>query len=504
LQGAPGLPGGGVSDFRNENGTLTIEMTDGTTFEAFLGSSGGGSGAPGEDGVSVDYAEIVANGHLILTLSDGRTLDAGVAKGADGAPGTAGPKGDTGATSTVAGPQGPKGDTGTAGANGQGVPTGGTAGQILSKVDATAYNTAWIAAPAATNGLPTGGTTGQFLTKSGATAYAAGWTTAYTVPTGGTTGQVLTKSSATNGAVSWTTPAAGGGSTITGTNGNLVVKNATGGATAANLLVHADTGNLQIATDSPLVVGKFNFVRAMPAAHMLWEEAGNKPLAVHPAFATYRTWTPNGHGDTGSFGMPVVTTGNLSSPLLSNADYMHQAQLVLSTNAGANTVASWRAAQPVGFGWGAESPGVHMVTRFRLPAIAEGQSWFVGMMSSATVPASGKISDTTGFYAGYGMEPGDTTVHEFMMRGTTPDRWNISKDKALDGGFCHVSLYILPGNNLVKYKLRYNKEDFGGELYVDTQMPLYPVAFVGSGTTSTAASISITGSTTELIYQNWN
>ena len=37
-----------------------------------------------------------------------------------------------------------KGATGAAGANGQGVPTGGTAGQVLSKVDGTDYNTEWV------------------------------------------------------------------------------------------------------------------------------------------------------------------------------------------------------------------------------------------------------------------------------------------------------------------------------------------------------------------------
>lgn len=48
-------------------------------------------------GKDIQSAAINDSGHLILTLTDGTTLDAGVAKGAQGA------KGDTGAT----GPQGP-------------------------------------------------------------------------------------------------------------------------------------------------------------------------------------------------------------------------------------------------------------------------------------------------------------------------------------------------------------------------------------------------------------
>lgn len=90
--------------------------------------------------------------------------------GSAGAPGSQGPTGPAGAASTVPGPQGPQGltgpqgDIGPAGSQGpqgatgpvgatgpaglqgtagQGVPTGGTAGQLLSKIDGTNYNTQW-------------------------------------------------------------------------------------------------------------------------------------------------------------------------------------------------------------------------------------------------------------------------------------------------------------------------------------------------------------------------
>ncbi|HEY4194252.1 MAG TPA: hypothetical protein VGM63_01865 [Mucilaginibacter sp.] len=58
--------------------------------------------------------------------------------GADGATGPTGPEGDTG----------DKGDTGDTGPAGQGVPTGGTTGQVLAKVDGTDYNDHWIDPPA--------------------------------------------------------------------------------------------------------------------------------------------------------------------------------------------------------------------------------------------------------------------------------------------------------------------------------------------------------------------
>ena len=56
-------------------------------------------------------------------------------------------RGATGAT----GAKGDKGDTGATGATGQGVPTGGTTGQLLTKTSATDYATAWQNAP---SGLP--------------------------------------------------------------------------------------------------------------------------------------------------------------------------------------------------------------------------------------------------------------------------------------------------------------------------------------------------------------
>ena len=80
-------------------------------------------------GKDIQSATINDSGHLILTLTDGTTLDAGVAKGAQGTPGAKGdtgaqgPKGDPGAKGDT-GAQGPKGDdgakgdTGAAGADG--------------------------------------------------------------------------------------------------------------------------------------------------------------------------------------------------------------------------------------------------------------------------------------------------------------------------------------------------------------------------------------------------
>ena len=66
--------------------------------------------------------------------------------GPTGATGPQGPQGIQGETG-LTGPTGPAGADGVDGTDGVGVPAGGTAGQLLSKVDATDYNTAWVPAP---------------------------------------------------------------------------------------------------------------------------------------------------------------------------------------------------------------------------------------------------------------------------------------------------------------------------------------------------------------------
>jgi len=63
--------------------------------------------------------------------------------GIKGPRGADGPQGPAGAT----GQQGPAGSDGAPGPDGVGVPAGGSTGQVLSKIDATDYNTAWVNQP---------------------------------------------------------------------------------------------------------------------------------------------------------------------------------------------------------------------------------------------------------------------------------------------------------------------------------------------------------------------
>lgn len=86
------------------------------------------------------------------------------------------------------GPAGSNGSNGADGANGQGVPTGGTAAQLLSKIDATDFNTEWVDPPAG-GGLSLGDATQLFASSPSKscmnTQQACGAITATVVVTGG-------------------------------------------------------------------------------------------------------------------------------------------------------------------------------------------------------------------------------------------------------------------------------------------------------------------------------
>lgn len=72
---------------------------------------------------SVESASVNENGHLILFMSDGKSIDAGVVKGDKGDQGEAGPQGEKGDKGDT-GDQGPQGIPGEKGADGKRGPKG--------------------------------------------------------------------------------------------------------------------------------------------------------------------------------------------------------------------------------------------------------------------------------------------------------------------------------------------------------------------------------------------
>lgn len=162
----------------------------------------GGGGGGGEDGQGWTGGSYDAGtGIVTFTSDDGlgfATGDLRGAAGADGATGPQGPQGDQGiqglpgadGADGATGAQGPQGDqgpqgiqgiqgpagndgadgatgpAGADGADGQGVPVGGTAGQVLEKIDGTDYNTQWA--------TPSGGGSSGLLSVAKAFTSSAG------------------------------------------------------------------------------------------------------------------------------------------------------------------------------------------------------------------------------------------------------------------------------------------------------------------------------------------
>ena len=119
---------------------VTVNTTAGTSVTVSVSGSTQASFSTESTSVSVTSPA----SSTISVLSKGPKGDTG----AEGPQGTQGPKGDKGDQGDQGpqgdqGIQGPQGIPGNDGANGQGVPTGGTANQVLLKDSGTDYDTSW-------------------------------------------------------------------------------------------------------------------------------------------------------------------------------------------------------------------------------------------------------------------------------------------------------------------------------------------------------------------------
>ena len=164
-------------------------------------------------------------------------------------PGPAGPMGPQGLT-------GPQGSAGTPGANGQGVPVGGTTGQVLSKIDGTDYNTQWVTPSGGTSLPAQTGNAGKVLTTDGTNP---SWTNApilgtlqvSPVTSGGTTNVTVSNLNVRNIMLDYQ----GGNGNASGTIINIIVPSAAS-YPAGTILTFSSTNTI---TTSPLTVGNYTF-----------------------------------------------------------------------------------------------------------------------------------------------------------------------------------------------------------------------------------------------------
>ena len=153
----PGSATAGDGYLTQDNGHLWV--WDGAAF-VDLGAIQGPAGDTGPTGPAGPAG---ADGATGPAGADGATGPAGDT----GPTGPAGPAGDTGPTGPAGdtGPTGPAGPQGDPGPAGQGVPAGGTTGQILAKIDGTNYNTQWIPAPSGGGATDLDGLTDVIITS---------------------------------------------------------------------------------------------------------------------------------------------------------------------------------------------------------------------------------------------------------------------------------------------------------------------------------------------------
>lgn len=142
-QGDKGDEGNGIeSTVLNPDYTLTINFTDGTSYTTE--SIRGAQGNDGDDGVGIASTVLNADYTLTITLTDGTSYTTPSIRGEKGDTGRA-PQitaSKTGSTTTIYA-DGLAIGTVEDGSDGIGVPTGGTAGQVLTKKSATDGDTEW-------------------------------------------------------------------------------------------------------------------------------------------------------------------------------------------------------------------------------------------------------------------------------------------------------------------------------------------------------------------------
>lgn len=195
---------GATASVTESTGTPSVNVTKSGTdlapifafaFAGLKGEAGvnGTNGTDGDDGVgivSILYKETDASGNNVYTvsLSDSTSYDITCPKGANGTNGTNGTDGvgissitfketdssgnnvytvtlTNSSSYDITAPRGPQGQTGPAGADGsdgEGVPTGGTTGQVLAKASGTDYDTEWVNP---SGGSITGGYSNMILVK---------------------------------------------------------------------------------------------------------------------------------------------------------------------------------------------------------------------------------------------------------------------------------------------------------------------------------------------------
>lgn len=230
----------------------------------------------------------------------------------------------------IPGAQGPQGPAGA------GVPTGGTAGQFLTKIDGTNYNTDWTTvnlsqylttSAAAATYQPLSGMSSYLTTSSAASTYAP---IAAGQPTSGTVGQVLTKNSGTNYDSSWTTLIPGD-RYLTSSTTSLTVGNGTKSLTIGTGLSYSPQQDIVISYDATA------HMHAVVTSYDSGTGALVCDVQNHTGSGTFADWTVNVGGTTP---LQSVYWGEILGTLGDQSDLATALNAKLETSTAASTYAA--------------------------------------------------------------------------------------------------------------------------------------------------------------------
>ncbi|MBD8734880.1 collagen-like protein [Sphingomonas sp. CFBP 13706] len=306
----------------------------------------GPTGSKGDQGETGAKGDRGTDGVAGTKGADGATGATGAA-GADGLPGAKGDKGDKGDTGLqgIQGIQGVKGDTGATGAKGDTGATGATG--------------------SASNGLPTGGTSGQILTKTASTDFTSAWQTKTFLAV------------------------AGSGRELQYKNGNAL-------AAASKVSVHTD-GNLIFGGDSVVrsanIAGR-SFISASDSYSLATENPlGISPAFSTQREWQAHGDTLN----ISSKAWDATYTGTATPVQMASGAALNEPQISYETAASAGSVAGMVCANPVIKNTADNISGFFVTLRLRIPAWTAGQRWFVGLTTDGSAPTDVDPSTLTNF-----------------------------------------------------------------------------------------------------------
>ena len=346
----------------------------------------------------------------------------GTLSGSVGVPGPQGPAGSPGAQ----GPQGPQGVPGV------GVPAGGTAGQFLTKIDGTNYNTDWTTVNLS-----------GYATESWVTSNFA--TTARGLPASGTVGQVLTKNSGTDYDASFQTLIPGDRYLTTSTTSNSV-SNGAKTFTVGTGLSYTTQQDVTIAYDST------HHMHAVVTSY----DSGTGVLVVdvqqHTGTGTFASWTVNVGGT-----VPVasIVWGDITGMLGNQTDLASALNAKLEVSTAASTY--YLQTNPSGFIGDAPSNGSQYARKNGAWDVvsASGGTWgsITGTITSQTDLVS-YVENQTNAYA-----LRDATARDYT---TSLDAFPITL--ASTGGLYSVELQI---NNIGYQGIAINFVGGGGYYFTN-------------------------------------